>query len=1634
MKKLLALLLALVLTSQLVTPVLAETLPEDTAAPTVELEEPTQMPVTEPPVPATLAPTEPATETPTTAATEAPETSETTLSTEPPAATEVPEVTDPTGETEATESTEATDATDPTDPTEETAETDLALLAEEDILAQGTCGAEADGSNVTWVLTTDGTMILSGTGAVAGYGYDKAPWYDYREQILGLEVQKGITSVSGFCDCGNLREVSLPEGLISIDKYAFDRCVQIQEIRLPKTLKTLGDYALASCEGLTEIELPEGLETIGTAALGYNNFTSLVIPASVTEMGYNACRKNQQLEEVEIKANVPLLNLTFGDCSKLRRVVISGSVQKLSNTFQACCALEEVLVTGSLETIDGDSFHYLNSLERVQIASGLKTINEKAFIRCGSLTTVSLPDGVTSIGESAFQDCGNLTTINLPDSITTIGMYAFYGTKLTGPLNIPRSLVSLGESAFSGCGGITGTLVFPETLEYISTDAFIDCVGLEEVVLPKGVVSIGDYAFKNCAGIRRLWFTNSVKSVGANAFVGLSSLEVLYFSGTASDWNTGIAWGWAQDRETLNSKCKLTEQVDSGSCGEALTWSLNSAGDLTVSGTGDMADFTATGAPWAEYRDQVKLVIVGQGVTSIGSSAFQDCKNLKTVSLPGSLTAIGKNAFLRCGELTNVKLPASLKSVGEDCFTGCEKLELLDLTGVPDEIMELRTSLEGTVTLPAGVKNARLRWGLETAAGEIPCSEIAEICGQEGGYYLKMKSSGKVRLTCRDAMTGAQGSKTVTFTEGLMILPQGVDTITSGEELTLSAVAMPGAKKITARWFLVSGQEYATVTDNGVLTAGIVEEPTTIRVTAVLTGSTVRMTKQFTILPQVSQVTIQYRGNPAPAEQDISAEDGDTLRFKASTLPAEAVSPVQWRSSDEKVAVVDGGLVTLVGSGTVVITAQAMDGGKKEASVTLNVTYRDRTPRLVSTTVSLNGASTQGAELELVESGSAIASVQLDDAQFTASYENGTLTIAPAKFVPKGTYPVNLTVSCENGKTYDYDLTVKVTVALPKLTVKQEGKFNLFYDQYYRSNRSSSAALIISGGQVEDVVLDSTDFSLIQYDDSRYLLDYKRAGISEKPNTKATLSVLFKGYNTPVTKTVTIATENKAPKLTLNPTVSVVNTELSGTALYARAQLPGDFTSFVKVTWDDNPNVEKVELSSNTVTIALKEGAKSTTVNFYIQDYTWRHPVKLTHKITVTDKAPTVKLSSTKLTLNRFFPAVAAPTDITLSQENLKVTGVRFENVPDELSLRYEQPASRILAYSKDAKTMPKNGKYTITYYAQLAADSGKTYEIPGKLTVQVEDKLPTVKLSASTVKLNRSLAGKETATVKIIVSDPEHYSFIYFDKLPKGVEHDWHTNELVVTLTENTINGGTFQLEGMVLRMRGYYGYHSTVLDKNLTLKIQTYDKEPSFKLSAKGKLDVLNPASEIVYTPKMTNCLNAPTAVELTGDDAELFKASLDSEGKIHLTLAKSGKHYSTKTTYKVTPVLTACGQKITGAALSVKVTQSAFKLAKLPNRTVFTTQTTALMQQLVVASPAGAKIGSVALNAKTTAALREAVETAGGIGFDSQSGMITVPSGAFTNLKPGRYTLILDVTPANTVPGIKPTQAKLTLTVRK
>ena len=96
------------------------------------------------------------------------------------------------------------------------------------------------------------------------------------------------------------------------------------------------------------------------------------------------------------------------------------------------------------------------------------------------------------------------------------------------------------------------------------------------------------------------------------------------------------------------------------------------------------------------------------------------------------------------------------------------------------------------------------------------------------------------------------------------------------------------------------------------------------------------------------------------------------------------------------------------------------------------------------------------------------------------------------------------------------------------------------------------------------------------------------------------------------------------------------------------------------------------------------------------------------------------------------------------------------------------------------------------------------------------------------------------------------------------------------------------------------------------------------------------------------------------------------------------------------------------------------------------MYQSQTAPLAVKLTVTSPANAKIGDVQLNAKTTAALRSALEATGGIDFEADT--VTFPDSAFAALKPGKYTVILDVFPANAAADTKPIQAKFTLTVQK
>lgn len=113
-----------------------------------------------------------------------------------------------------------------------------------------------------------------------------------------------------------------------------------------------------------------------------------------------------------------------------------------------------------------------------------------------------------------------------------------------------------------------------------------------------------------------------------------------------------------------------------------LSWTLDmTTWELTVSGHGRMMDFRR-GAPaeaWLEYRDSLRRVVIGEGVTHIGDCAFRNCTMLASVILPKSCTSIGDYAFDRCSSLTDIDLPAGLTSIGRTAFWGCQQLKKIVL-------------------------------------------------------------------------------------------------------------------------------------------------------------------------------------------------------------------------------------------------------------------------------------------------------------------------------------------------------------------------------------------------------------------------------------------------------------------------------------------------------------------------------------------------------------------------------------------------------------------------------------------------------------------------------------------------------------------------------------------------------------------------------------------------------------------------------------------------------------------------------------------------------------------------------------------------------------------------------------------
>lgn len=148
------------------------------------------------------------------------------------------------------------------------------------------------------------------------------------------------------------------------------------------------------------------------------------------------------------------------------------------------------------------------------------------------------------------------------------------------------------------------------------------------------------------------------------------------------------------------------EPAASGTCGSGVAWALDNDGTLTITGTGQIRDYSIYDpAPWKGTA--VKELVISEGVTAVGACAFTDCTEIASVQLPSTLTTLGERCFAGCISLTSIELPHALMSVIGGAFANCLRLRSFSMAGgdnydfaVRDGVL-MTASGKGIVAYPA---------------------------------------------------------------------------------------------------------------------------------------------------------------------------------------------------------------------------------------------------------------------------------------------------------------------------------------------------------------------------------------------------------------------------------------------------------------------------------------------------------------------------------------------------------------------------------------------------------------------------------------------------------------------------------------------------------------------------------------------------------------------------------------------------------------------------------------------------------------------------------------------------------------------------------------------------------------------
>ena len=313
----------------------------------------------------------------------------------------------------------------------------------------GSCGAD-----VNWYLDGDDVIIISGSGPMGEFGSSSTPWYSQRDQIVGVIIKDGVTSVGSyaFYNCDNLTTATIPDSVTSIGRDAFSYCEKLTYAPLPSKLTELGLQAFSNT-GISSITIPKTLQTIPDGAFSGTKLTSVTVPNTVTSLG----------------------KYVFSNCSNLTSIELPDSLTDIGEMAFSRTAIRSIKLPKNMEYTSDELFYGCEHLESVELPETLKYVGWSLFSGCTSLKSVSIPNTVTGVGYGAFYKCTSLESIELPEGVTEIRNNAFTGCTSLKSINIPSTATSVSYCAFDGCKNIEDVYCYadPDKLDWdLSNDQF----------------------------------------------------------------------------------------------------------------------------------------------------------------------------------------------------------------------------------------------------------------------------------------------------------------------------------------------------------------------------------------------------------------------------------------------------------------------------------------------------------------------------------------------------------------------------------------------------------------------------------------------------------------------------------------------------------------------------------------------------------------------------------------------------------------------------------------------------------------------------------------------------------------------------------------------------------------------------------------------------------------------------------------------------------------------------------------------------------------------------------------------------------------------------------------------------------